>query len=130
MPDIVSTAKLHIVYIILVLLLLTSLGFGYHQYDVKNKELATLKATISIQADIAKEQAKLDAIKKMEVEEDAKLQASIKSKQDLINQIEEERKKLYTKQKEKINAEVSKMDSNTFSDMLNAMGYPSIVILK
>lgn len=101
--------------------------FVWHLYDNKSKELDSIKKQISVQQSIDETNSILKNLEDREANLYPKLQAQKESLVTANKKLDDIQAKIGLVGKDKINAEVSKMDLNALSDYLNQRGYSNTI---
>jgi hypothetical protein len=123
-----KTISLKIIIIILVIINCFGGLFVWHLYDNKLKELNSIKSQLNIQKSIDETNAKLKGMIDRETNLYPKLQAQKDSLLKANKKLDNIQAKIGLVRKDKINAEVSKMDINALSSYLNEHGYSNAII--
>ena len=124
-----STVGLKIAIILIVIIILNGFGglFVWHLYDSKSKELDSLKRQLNVQYSIDETNSKLKELIDRETNLYPKLQAQKESLTIANKKLDDIQIKIGLIGKDKVNAEVSKMDINALSSYLNEHGYGNTI---
>lgn len=126
-----ATASLNFKIAIILIAFVVLNGFGglfvWHLYDSKSKELDSLKRQLNVQKSIEETNARLKAVEDREANLYPKLQAQKDSLNIANKKLDIIQEKIGLIGKDKINAEVFKMDINALSIYLNEHGYGNTI---
>ena len=120
--------KIGIILIVFLVLNVVSGLFVWHLYDSKSKELESVKRQLNVQRSIDETNAKLKDLFDRESNLYPKLQAQKDSLINANNKLDIIQAKIGLIGKDKVDAEVSKMDISALSNYLNTHGYGNTII--
>ena len=123
-----STVSIHASYIIIVLILICTMVFGYNSYTSKSKELESLKKTLTVQAELSDTQAMLDSLKQQQTDLVAQLTSQLNDKQNLEKQLIELRRQIKLTPKKDIENEINKMSDDQLISLFRNAGYNATLI--
>ena len=117
----------HFWYIFVILGLLIFGVWSYQSAQSAKAEVKTLQLQKSFDEDIKATQARLDEIKKRELEYKSVIQIQGKLNK-VLEDLDKSQKELEKLKKGAINEDVKKMDSTALSNSFNTMGFPVTVV--